>query len=175
MSYKSIACFVLLAMSGSALAEGEEISVHGGTVQFTGSIVNAPCSVEIGSNGVIAVELGQYRADSFAQTGDTSPARPFNITLKDCVTDTFTKASVTFAGDAIDKNTLAVDGGATGVGIQILKNGQTLNVDGTTSSPESNLLEGENHLQLHAQYISIADNVTAGMANSSADFTVTYL
>lgn len=169
---------IMAAASSSIAADGDPVTVTGGTVHFTGSIVNAPCAIEIGSDGIIPVDLGQHRAALFTAPGTVSPAKSFNITLNECVTDTYQKATIAFTGDTVTTANgagLAVTGGATGVAIQIVKNGDVLKLDGTSASPETNLLEGTSHIALQAQYVSIADTVTAGPANSTADFTITYL
>ncbi|WP_391575263.1 fimbrial protein, partial [Serratia ficaria] len=91
-----------LGMSQHAFAEDpvapSPITVSGGTVKFTGSIVNAPCAVDNSADGQ-SVELGQYRVADFSKTGDVSAARTFNIGLSNCALDTYSRASVTFSGN----------------------------------------------------------------------------
>lgn len=169
-----------LIASHSVFAEDTDdvvpVTVNGGTVQFSGSIVNAPCAINIGSGGH-SVELGQYRVADFKAAGDVSAARLFNIKLDNCATETYSKASITFNGATVGGNSeaLAVNGGATGVGIQILQNDKALKVDGTTASSAFNLNVGDNTLAFQAQYIALNSKVTPGAANATANFTVTYL
>lgn len=151
------------------------VTVSGGTVQFSGSIVNAPCVVDIGGEG-LSVDLGQYRAADFTTTGDVTSARTFNINLDNCATETYSKAALSFNGTTAAGNNkaLSVSGGAGGVGIQILKNNTALVVDGTESSVEQIFNTGSNTIPFQAQYISLENTVTPGAANATANFTVTY-
>lgn len=171
-----------LFISHSSFAEDDDavtppapITVSGGTVQFNGSIVNAPCTVDINSEG-LNVDLGQYRATDFSKTGDVTGVKPFNINLNNCSAETYSKAAVTFNGTTAAGNNKApsVTGGATGVGIQILRNNAALAVDGSEASADVNLNEGENRLAFQAQYIALNNTVTPGAANATANFTVTY-
>jgi len=166
--------------SHHAFAEDEvtppaPITVNGGTVQFGGSIVNAPCAIDTGAAG-LSVDMGQYRVSDFATTGDVSGLTPFNIALSNCAAETYTRAAVTFSGSTATGNNkaLSVNGGAGGVGIQILQNHTPLAVDGSAASTPASLNEGSNMLTFQAQYISLANAVTPGAANATANFTVTY-
>ncbi|CAI2538699.1 Type-1A pilin [Serratia ficaria] len=79
---------------------------------------------------------------------------------------------------AAGQNTaLSLEGGsgaASGVGIQLLRDNTPLAVDGSQASTTTSLLEGANSLSFQAQYIALSDAVTAGAANATADFTLTY-
>lgn len=169
-------------LSHNAFAEEDDvvtpITVAGGTVQFTGSITDAPCVVNASTEGQ-PVELGQYRAADFSTAGDTSSPKNFNISLSNCAVDTYSKASVTFngvtaSGDNTTLSTVGGSGAATGVGIQILKDGVPLAVDGTETSEATSLTGGSNNLTFQARYIAKNATVTPGQANASADFTITY-
>ncbi|RRZ91708.1 pilus assembly protein [Erwinia sp. 198] len=151
------------------------ITVSGGTIQFNGTIVNTPCAIDIGADGHV-VELGQYRADDFNSTGDVTPTRTFNIGLNSCAVDTYSKAAITFSGNTAAGNNkaLSVDGGAGGVGIQIMQNSTALAVDGSEASAAASLMQGNNNLIFQAQYIALADTVTPGAANATANFMITY-
>lgn len=167
----------LFVASQSFADEGDgptPINVNGGVVQFSGSIVNSPCSISTGTQSQ-TIELGQYRAADFENIGDTSPATGFNITLQDCSAETYSNVAVTFKGNTASTDTLAVEGGADGVGIQIVKDGKTIPVDGTGSTEPTTLIEGaDNNIYFQAQYVSIANTVTAGAANAVADFVLNY-
>ncbi|OAT76456.1 hypothetical protein A9B99_09080 [Mangrovibacter phragmitis] len=167
----------LFVASQSFADEGDgptPINVNGGVVQFSGSIVNSPCSISTGTQSQ-TVELGQYRAADFKNIGDTSPATGFNITLKDCSVDSYSNVAVSFNGNAASNDTLAVEGGADGVGIQIVKDGKALAVNGNGSTDPTDLIEGaDNNIYFQAQYVSIASTVTAGAANAVADFILHY-
>ncbi|WP_432224904.1 fimbrial protein [Enterobacter wuhouensis] len=166
---------LVMATSMHSAFAADPVSSTGGTVQFTGAIIDSPCVVEVGQEGIVPVELGRYTTDLFPQVGATSPAKAFSISLENCDTTTYKHASLTFSGDTANETALNVEGGAAGVGIQIMKDGTALKVDGTEASSSYELVDGSNKLDLEAQYISIADEVTAGEANGTADFIVNYL
>ena len=63
---------------------------------------------------------------------------------------------------------------ADGIGIQIKQNGTVAKFDGATALSPTALANGDNEVQLTAGYISYANVVTAGAANATADFSVTY-
>jgi major type 1 subunit fimbrin (pilin) len=186
MSFNKSAVCLTLVMAGfasSAMADSA-YDTSNGTVDFTGSITNTPCAISA-SNQNLKVDLGAVKSSVFTKKGDTSTAQPFSIVLSNCTVDRTTpfEATVSFNGAGADtaKTSLAVNAGsdttgqaiATGVGIQILDNTQTglpLNTDTTAIK----ITETEMILPYSARYISIADSVTAGLANGHTDFTVTY-
>lgn len=167
--------------NAAAADDPAPITVNGGTVNFEGSIVNAPCVVEVGSDNSV-VTMGQHRMSNFKATGDTSNPVGFDIKLSDCAVDTYSNASITFSGNTLggNDNVLAlnsasgVDAAAEGIGLQILQDGTPVKVDGTTPSASTALKEGDTNIHFNAQYISVADKVTSGSANTSAQFTVKY-
>ncbi|MGP3065899.1 fimbrial protein, partial [Serratia ureilytica] len=76
---------------------------------------------------------------------------------------------------------LAVTGGATGVGVEILdNNGSTLPISQEVATPATVTVaaDGDNPgaatFNLRARYKSFQDLVTAGQANSNATFTIEY-
>lgn len=184
----AIALPISLALSHTAVAENiaEEptltpVTVGGGIVNFAGAIVNTPCVID-NDDASQTVNLGQYRQDAF--TGKLSVSSPvgFDIKLTGCATETFKNASLIFAGITVPDEEkilapIASQGGqitATGVGIQILQNSKLVNVDGLKETDVVKLNEGDSTLRFQAQYIALADEVTPGSANASADFTITY-
>ncbi|QXX85193.1 fimbrial protein (plasmid) [Providencia sp. R33] len=176
---------ICVVLSNNSFAEESgvlsPITVGGGIINFHGSIVNTPCVID-NDDASQTVNLGQYRQDAF--TGKSSVSSPvgFDIKLTGCATETFKNASLTFSGITVpDENTtlapVASQSGqitATGVGIQILQNSKLVNVDGLKATDVVKLNEGDSRLRFQAQYIALADKVTVGAANASADFTITY-
>ena len=185
---------ILLAGSGCALAAPSPVTVEGGQINFTGSIVAAPCAVEGGSGQ--AVILGQVPVNRLAAKGDTSSSVPFNIKLTGCNLSvineaepdqpvSYTNAKVTFRGaTAGDDSTLAVQptaGGAgssadiaKGVGIQISQNNSVVKVDGSTATTAQKISNGTNEIPFSAAYVATGESVVAGSANSLVNFQVTY-
>ncbi|MDY0923352.1 fimbrial protein [Leclercia sp. CFBP8987] len=150
-----------------------------GTVNFNGEILDAACTVDVGSQNQ-TVELGKYNKSEFAAAGDVSAATKFDIVLKDCPA-TVTSASVRFDGtpDAADSSLLAVDssvaGAATGVAINLMTADKAqLPLHGSNGYSYTLTEAADNTLDFYAQYKSTADAVTAGPANSVANFSVVY-
>lgn len=195
MNFKTTLCAallpVLLGGSVSAYAEDlapEKVTVRGGQINFEGSVVAAPCAIDNDSMNQ-TVSLGQVTSKTFKAAGDTSSFVPFSIKLTGCdltgtnTTGNYTKASVVFKGDTAQDNAevLAITGAAgaantvaDGIGIQIKQNGTVAKFDGATALSPTALANGDNEVQLTAGYISYANVVTAGAANATADFSVTY-
>jgi major type 1 subunit fimbrin (pilin) len=185
MKQQALALIIFSAISfgaTSAYAVGQDTTVNGGIVHFTGEIVNAACSVSTNSDGQ-TVKLGQYRTTAFATAGATSASIPFNIVLNDCDPSVSSLASMSFSGQALstDPTLLAVNASgdnavvATGVGIEIMDKASTvLPPDGTTYSAEQTLINGTNTFPFSARYKSTAASVTAGKANADATFAIHY-
>lgn len=185
---KSIFCLSIVSLMGlnsyaMAADPVTPVTVNGGVVHFTGSVVDSPCVVDNDSNNA-TVNLGQVKTSSLAKTGNPlGAAKPFSIHLSDCALTTYTNAAVTFTGPTVSGKTdqLAVNGGgagsstAGGVAIQVLDNsGKAVSVDGSTASPAQKLASSDNYLQYSAQYIATSDTITAGAANADANFSITY-
>lgn len=190
---KSLICLGLaaLAFSSASMAADEPVTpsfdVSTGTVDFTGSIVNTPCAITA-TNQNLKVDLGNVRASDFAGGKGTlggGSATQFTIVLSNCtVTATPYLATVTFGGLGADtaKSSLAVGAGqdtsgqptATGVGIQIVDGNSQKPLSLDVASSPVKITQTEMHLPFAAQYISVADTVTPGLANGHADFTVAY-
>lgn len=187
MKKLSITALAALSLiSGSALADDDTATkpaatqANGGTVHFKGEVVNAACAVDANSMDQ-TVELGQVRTEMLSAADKTSNAVGFNIQLDGCNTKVATKASIAFIGTTIDSahsNVLALQdsaaGNATNVGIQILdRTGNPVDLDGTSYTAETTLIDGVNVLPFQARYFAI-DQATAGTANADATFKVQY-
>ncbi|SUY92924.1 Type-1A pilin [Buttiauxella agrestis] len=170
---------VLVAMSGSAMAAGTA-SVQGGNVHFTGTVIDAACSVAMGDAGSnVEVDMGQVRSAKFTAVDMVANQKvPFTITLADCDTTVSANAQVTFNGNGVAGKTSVLangagPGSAAGVGIQIYDNtGATLNLG--VASAKTALINGNNTLHFSADYISTAAAVVSGSVDATATFTMTY-
>lgn len=146
-----------------------------GTISFTGAISDQTCIVESGSTN-LTVEMGTISDSAFSAAGDTAGASRFDISLESC--PSFTSVAARFDGvaDSDNPDLLALtDTGsaATGVAIQIS------NTDGTAigignESTQFPIDAGSATLNFIAKYQATAATVTAGDANSTAQFTITY-
>ncbi|GBU14579.1 major type 1 subunit fimbrin [Enterobacterales bacterium] len=154
--------------------------VAGGTVHFTGEIVNAACAVSPDSDDQ-TVKLGQVRAAELQTEGTTARPTPFNIVLVDCDTTVSTAAAVTFYGPATTEGTaLSVssisteNAAATNVGIQILDStGQIVLPNSDVAGAASLLVDGRNTIPFTARFLSLGA-ATPGAADADATFNVTY-
>ncbi|HDX8940916.1 type 1 fimbrial major subunit FimA [Klebsiella michiganensis] len=158
--------------------------VTGGTVHFTGQIVNAACAVSADSVDQ-TVKMGQFRTANFTAVGTRSNAVPFTIKLEDCDSSVSTTAATSFSGnlDAVDPTVLTISnnvaggvaGSASGVGIEISDHtGKVLKPDGSVFSTAQNLVDGSNVLNFTARYKSTKANVTPGEADADATFKMQY-
>lgn len=167
----------------------QSVSVEGGKINFTGSVVAAPCAVDNASDGQ-TVKLGQIATNQLASEGATGSAVPFTIKLVGCdlsptaadtdATSNYTKASIKFTGSSIDATTLALSADGAGeqpaqnVGIQIFQANKAVNVDGTGSTAAQDIIAGDNEIPFTATYVATNAGVIAGSANGSVNFQVTY-
>lgn len=153
-------------------------TVSGGTIQFLGSVVDAPCSVSADSEHGI-VTLDQVTLDSLGTKGTASgQAKAFSINLENCDVTTYTNATVTFHGQSspdqagVLANT-AGSGAATGVALQLYgPDGNKLDVEKASSS--QSLSNGTNKIPMSVDYMTTVDAPTAGAVESVATFQITY-
>lgn len=151
-----------------------------GQINFIGTITDEACTVVNNLSNPLTVTLGTVKRTALdGGAGKTAAPTNFIIKLTDCpaALDGHT-AQVKFDGtSAIGDNTalkLTQDSGvATGVGIQ-LTDAQNKIVPLYTASSAYSLTTGENNLNFVARYVSVADTVTAGPANSTSQFTIIY-
>lgn len=169
-----------LLCSASVFA-ANPVTVDGGTVHFTGKLVNAACAVSTESANQ-TVELGQYRTASLATAGEKTAPVPFKIQLVDCDPSVQATASVAFYGQTTDVNPelLTVSAGgsnataAKNVGIEVSDaKSKILGFGGEDFSNPKTLLEGNNDLNFSARYVATGA-ATPGTANADATFVVKY-
>lgn len=173
-----IAASFIAGTAFTAQAASTTLTVSGGTIQFMGSVVNAPCSVSADSEHGIVI-LDQVTLDSMGAKGKTSgQAKAFNISLENCDVTTYTNATVTFHGQSspdqagVLANT-AGSGAAKGVALQLFgPDGNKLNVE--KESSKQILSTGTNKIPMSVDYVTTADAATAGAVESVATFQVTY-
>lgn len=148
-----------------------------GTINFKGEVIDTACTIDVGANNTMEVQLGKVAKSAFTGVDSTASATEFDLKLKDCPA-AVTSAVVKFDGKNYngDNNTLALTNEtdvATGVGIQLKDAKQTL-VPLFTASSKYDLVTGENTLPFYASYVQKATAVVAGKANSTVQFTINY-
>lgn len=170
---------IAAAFAATAVLAASNAFAAAGTVNFTGEILDAACTVDVASQNQTVV-LGSYNKSEFTAAGDKTAAKKFDIVLKDCP-ETVTSAHVRFDGqpEATDSNLLAIDssasGAATGVAINLMTADKAqLPLHGDNGYSYTLSSTADNTLDFYAQYQSTAAAVTAGPANSVANFSVVY-
>lgn len=158
-----------------------------GTINFTGEIVDAPCSISPNSQN-LTVPLGKVSRTVFdgatagtAVVGKKATPARFTIDLLGCGA-TAKGATVTFSGTADLDNATALRlanagqvgvGSASGVAIEL---GDSAGTKIPLGSPSADYVLGlgDNSLKFQAAYVATKTAVTTGPANSVAQFTVAY-
>lgn len=173
-----LAAVVLLGISSVAHAAIKDQG-HG-TVTFTGSIIDAPCSITPETVDQ-TVDLGQVSNVALKDGGKSTP-RNFSIDLENCelITEGEGKnntVSLTFTGmeSAANNGLLGITGTAQGASIAITDGaGQVIKLGKPTKAQE--LQNGNNTLSFAAylQGDGASSAVVPGDFQSVADFTLAY-
>lgn len=164
----------MLAAGAANAAEAIKDQGHG-TVSFTGSIVDAPCSIT-GDTANQTVELGEV-SNTALTNGEGSSPKTFHIKLEQCDASQIkdgVQVAFTGAPDATNADMLGISGTASGAGI-IITNGSGTPIKLGELSPAQKLGNGQNTLTF-AAYLEKdgASSVVPGDFSSTADFTLTY-
>lgn len=162
---------ILMVMANNVLA-------HDGVVNISGKITDNTCTVSPDSKN-FTVTLGNVASKQFYQAGDGTRYEPFSINLEKCG-GAASGVTVAFNGEKDNRNTelLAIQsviGVASGIGIGIYDKDKNLIPVGT-NSPQTKLSPNQASVTIsfYARYIADGGEVAAGIANSSATFTLTY-
>ncbi|KDO00466.2 fimbrial protein [Pseudomonas donghuensis] len=174
----------LVLSSGAAFAVDDPVtppaaaSAVGGSgkVNFIGSIIDAPCSLDAESKDQ-TVRMDEISNKTLANQGESS-MQSFNIELKQCDISKMKKVKVTFGGDAdiTDPTLLGIAGSAKGAGIA-LTNGSGAQVKLGEASAARTLLEGNNTLAFGAFLRGTTAKdvaVTPGEFTATANFMLAY-
>ncbi|WP_407438857.1 fimbrial protein [Lelliottia sp.] len=168
---------LLTTLSIACAVSSVPVFANDGTVKFTGEIIDSACTIDIGASNTMTVDLGKVAKTAFTGKDSVASATKFILKMKDCPS-TVTSASVKFDGTGYkgDDSVLALTdetGVATGVAIELSDSTQTV-VPLFTPSTSVTLVEGANEMPFYARYKQMETAVTAGPANSTAQFTVNY-
>lgn len=146
---------IVLSMLGLAAVSSAHAAGGNGKVTFTGSIIDAPCSIAPGSIDQ-TVSLGAISNVALAAGGNTgtSAAKNFSIELEDCViatAGTKDKVTVTFTGapSSYDTESLGLIGSAEGAFIQ-LRDADGAKVKLNTATSGQTVINGNNTLTFAA-------------------------
>lgn len=170
------------AFSGVAMADDV---ANGGTINFIGTVVDAPCIVAQDSIDM-SVDLGQTTVDYITKYGSSKPA-DVNINLTNCTlqgggTDNadITKADVTFDSSAVDTSDAGLlantnSAGATGVGVRLLTSEDAPLTLGTSSEVPLQVSSTEQTLVFHARMETIpGETLAPGSVAANATYTIAY-
>lgn len=178
MNMKKIAVSIAMAsglVMGVAHAAPSADQGHG-TVNFIGSIIDAPCSITPDTTNQ-TVDLGEV-SNVALKNGGTSEPHTFPIKLTQCDTTTLKSVQVTFTGAPSTGNPdlLGITGTAKGASIAIT-NGSGEVITLGSPSPAQKLQDGNNTLMFSA-YLQGDEGASAtvvpGSFQSVADFTLSY-
>ncbi|CAI0927135.1 fimbrial protein [Serratia entomophila] len=182
MKLNKIMMAAVLAFGVSSVAHAAVKDQGHGTVTFTGSIIDAPCSITPESVDQ-TVNLGQVSNVALKDGGKSTP-KNFQIKLENCELTTAEGAgknntvSLTFTGasSAADKDLLGITGTAKGAGIAIT-DGAGNNITLGKPSNAQTLQNGNNTLSF-AAYLqgskASGAAIVPGEFQSVADFTLAY-
>ncbi|WP_449567267.1 fimbrial protein [Lelliottia nimipressuralis] len=169
---------VLAVAMSSAMGMGAANAADegGGTINFTGAIIDSPCSITSDS-ATQEVDLGKIANVALADGGSSTPV-PFHIQLKNCDVSVGKNSVQTTFGGAVDAGNpelLGITGSAKGAGIAITDGSGTLITLGTPSDAQK-LMDGENTLAFSAylQADSESASITPGEFSSVAQFSLSY-
>ncbi|EDM3692496.1 fimbrial protein StdA [Salmonella enterica subsp. enterica serovar Infantis] len=161
----------------------------GGTIHFTGTISNTPCSVAPGDLNM-TVPFGTVSYRLLKTAGASTPSVPITIHLTDCSFDPdsgatpspvglFSKVAVAFNGPGDVTNKVFTNtGSATNVGIQILQSDNTTlivpNAPADSTGHAQQLQFGDNQLNFFARLTSLTGSATPGSVEGTVTYVVTY-
>lgn len=166
-----------------------------GTIQFIGSVIDAPCSI-VPSDQNIKVNLGQVSLKTLDGANKYSSAVPVTINLTGCSFETpttgettvkYSKVSITFpdarapAGGDASKGEIANDApdAAENVVIQLLKSDASTGVDLTKLNPTTGDIQldttsATSKLQFYARMMTLTGAAKAGSVGATVTYKLHY-
>lgn len=160
-----------------------------GTIHFTGTITNSPCTVAPGDDALV-VSFGQISYRQLSAANDTTPSQPIVIRLTQCAFNPDTgatnpnpiglmsKVKVSFSGTGTTDNKGYVSTGtAQNVAVQLLKSDNNTVIEANTAMPDGDaqqLQAGDNQLRFFARLLATGA-VTPGSVDSTVTYTLTYM
>lgn len=180
MNYKARVLAVLVATAAAPFA----MAASDGTINFTGEVKDATCTVTV--NGVVspavsAVKLPTVSVSNLATVNATAGRTGFNIELSNCSANAKTASAFFEPGNSVDsvsgllKN---VSGKATKVNLQLLDGGGAPIKAGDTSQTlaagTAITAAGITTLPYSVQYIATGTGITPGTVISSVTYSINY-
>ncbi|WP_238927861.1 fimbrial protein [Achromobacter xylosoxidans] len=155
-----------------------------GTITFTGSVTEAPCSISAADSN-LAIDLGQISKKVLTGTGKFGTPVPVEIHLAGCNFEEdatthalkLSKVNITFPGQTSTTGMIPNTGDATGVAIQMMNADNTTAVNfATTGSTATQMHQGNgNMLSLFARIANTgATAATAGSVAAKVTYMLDY-
>lgn len=173
----AIAFLTTMGMASTVLAED-------GTVNFTGNIIEQGCQVDSNLASPQTVKLGDVAKSSLPTQGAVAANTAFSLKLSSCPDALKGKPVVVkYNGtpDAVNSDYLQLTGAGTagtaeGVAIQLLNgDGSALPLASSSKPATIDATDGTATMKFSAQYVATAaSGATAGTANSTVNFTLSY-
>ncbi|HIE9359441.1 TPA: fimbrial protein [Klebsiella quasipneumoniae subsp. similipneumoniae] len=171
---------LMMMLSPFVFAEGNilEGDYAGGTMRFRGQIFAETCRV-VSESQQLTIHMGTISSNRFHSLGDDANPVPFDIHLRDCDAIVSKHIGIAFKGVADSKNpdVLSVGEGpdvATGIGVVIFNEANKLIPLNGDASNWKRINSGPIAFHLVAKYRATSRQVTGGVANAQAWFSLTY-
>ncbi|MFT2793892.1 fimbrial protein [Serratia sp. T13T92] len=175
MKLNKVMMFAVIAFGATSMAQAADNG--SGTVTFTGSIIDAPCSIAPSSLDQ-TVELGAISSTLLRSNGNTGQSTPrnFQIKLEQCDNTTLKSVRTTFNGAAVPTNNslLAITGTARGAGVAISSGGQPITLGTATAAQTIGANDNTLNFAAYLQGINASTAVVPGNFTAVANFTLAY-
>ncbi|MFY2606184.1 fimbrial protein [Achromobacter ruhlandii] len=153
-----------------------------GTITFTGSVTEAPCSVSAADTNM-AIELGQISKKTLTGAGKFGTPVPIDIHLTGCsfaapaagtTTIPLSKVTVSFPGQTSATGMIPNAGNATNVAIQMLNSDNSV-LNFTSGSAVTELHDGDSTLNMFARIASTSATApNAGSVTAKVTYMLSY-
>lgn len=143
-------------------------------ISISNVVIRVPtCSLTAGSLRQ-TVPLGTWNTSDFGGVGSGTRWEGFRFVSQECDTSQFSRVGMTFsaAADSTNTNLFRVNGGATGVGIEVRTENDALVAPGATVNMQPLAAGGE--YRFKARYTRTAAALDGGQANASVTVSVNY-
>ncbi|CUI30367.1 fimbrial protein [Achromobacter sp. 2789STDY5608621] len=162
-----------------------------GTITFTGSVIEAPCSISAADTNM-TIDMGQVSKKDLTATGKFSTSVPINIHMTGCTFDAdpappagtgnangkLSKIGVTFQGTSATpaSGLLTNIGGAANVVVQLLNkdNNTPINIGTPATAANAQQMTASNGVLNFFARLMATGVGGAGSINSTATYSLTY-
>lgn len=178
-----LSAFILLSAEASAALD------QSGTIKLNGYIYSSTCTIDLNNQGpsMANINMGRYSTSEFgavgSEVGGSEENGKITVKLADCpdngtVTLTFNGKVSDGQPSILELDNASAEGTAKGVGIHLYKDDDEttpLALDGSVKYSQQ--IKGESagwEGSFIAKYVSTNATVTAGQANATLNYNITY-